>query len=131
MIELKEWQYALVPVLAIGGFIVGWEIEEPSYEVEQVARALNNAPESAKRTTRGRFSARAEGSTLVVRLDGVPSGNDAYDPKGVRLLGYAFACDGGRIQELLDQGATLSFEVSTNTGKEIPPLDVSECPHDS
>ncbi len=97
-------------------------------DIARIAQRIENAPESEKQNRLGRFGATADGSTLIIAFDGVPSGNGLHDPESYRFAGYAFACDGGRFQQLLRDGAKIRFEVSTNTGKKLEPLEVTECP---
>ena len=125
---MKEWQYLFVPVLAVVAFIIGWEIEGPRYEVERVARALSNAPEHVKQTSYGRFDARAEGETLVLTLEGVPSGNQVYDPTMLRYVGVAMTCEPGELRDLVDEGAQVRFEAITNAGIRLEPVVISDCP---
>lgn len=102
--------------------------EELVRSAAYTAQSLHEAPAELKQTKLGVFDARAEGKTLVITLDKMPSGNDSFDPRMVRGVMYAMVCDGDVLEGLIDDGGEIRFEPTTNTGRELEPVWVTECP---
>lgn len=102
--------------------------EQLERSVAYTARSLNEAPLDLKQTNLGTFDAKAEGTTLVITLEKIPSGNEAFDPRMVRGVMYAMVCDGDALEGLIENGARIRFEGTTNTGKVLEPVTTTECP---
>lgn len=102
--------------------------EELERSVAYTARSLHEAPADLKQTRFGTFDAMADGTTLVITLEKIPSGNQAFDPRMVRGMMYAIVCDGDVLEGLINDGAEIRFEGTTNTGKVLKPVTTTECP---
>lgn len=102
--------------------------EQLERSVAYTAQSFQDAPVDVRRTDLGVFNAAAHGTTLVMTLDKVPSGNDSFDPRMIRGFVYAMICDGEVLEGLIAKGATVRFEATTNTGKALEPVNIKECP---
>ncbi len=97
-------------------------------QVAYTARSLDEVPESQRRTSHGYLGARAEGTTLILSIDKMPTANGVYDPSFTRVAYSAYVCDNRVLNTLLDDGATIRFEATTNTGRRLEPVEIEDCP---
>jgi len=66
----------------------------------------------------------AEGSTLVLKMNGMPEWRPAVsDVEAGKILG-SLICDGPQVQGLVKEGARFRIDGITPAGKKLPPLPI-------
>ena len=72
-------------------------------------------------------SARADGTTIVMQVSGLPSWRPDYtDAEAAKMMSVS-ACHNTGMQDLVAAGASVRIEGTTPDGSELPPLLIDNC----
>jgi hypothetical protein len=93
-----------------------------TYGTEQMRRQIG--PSFGKASVSARVD---NADTLVVMIEGLPSGNATWDPNVMRKRLRPEMCSEPVYHELFGAGGKVRLEVISNIGRELPAVKVSSC----
>ena len=127
-----------IPLLISFAVAIGWTLEKPATEQrsddDSVAARVRAAAKGAnaimpKNLGEGMImrSARAQGTTLILALDGLPQWEPTYTTAEMAKMMGVTACEHPGFRLMVKRGADIRIEAKTPGGATLPPLHIDHC----